>query len=132
MARTLRDDMAGEIYSTLLNEAEAAEWITYYPGGGGDSRRMLALVTEQSAVEQGEVIELEKELLSVVVGGDPSHAKGGVTRPSRDLVSVGRSDTLLRESDTDTTRFVFTGIARRMQGGWVMQFERPRKSAYLR
>ncbi len=129
---TLADLIASDLYDTLLNADEGAEWITYYPGDGSDSRRVLALVKEQSAIEATEVLDVEMETLSIVVGSDEDHAKGGVTQPVRDPVTVSQTDTLLRDLDTDTRVFQFTGEAKRMNGGWIMQFQRPRKTAYGR
>ena len=101
----------------------------FYPGGGGASRRIVALVRHSQQSEDNANIDYVNDRITIEVGNDPTHAKGGIATP---VVGHAPSDTdcLSRDGDPADLRYAFTGTGRMVAGGWVLDYERPRALAF--
>ena len=129
MATTLKDDIASDLCNVLLNTDEFAETVTFYPGGGGSSRRIVALLTHHQQSEDNSDIEYINDRISVTVSNDPTHAKGGIATPSFGTAPID-VDCLSRDGEPEDLRYAFTGNGRKIAGGWILDYERPRALAF--
>lgn len=133
MVRTLADQMSTDIYSVLLNTDDGAETITFYPASDGVAREIVALVTPKTEVQDNDVAAYEDEVVTVVVGNDEDHAKGGIAIPAYDGNKAINNDAFKRATDDyEDPRFVFTGESEQMTGGWKLTFSRPKSNLYGR
>ncbi len=124
MSNTLKDDAAADLYANVLDSSAFAETITFYPAGGGSSRRLVASITEAAEIVSGATIDFNVETITVLVGNDESRAKGGITQPTRGA-SATDIDALTRDDDSNSRKYAFTGEKKRMPGGWKLTYSRP-------
>jgi hypothetical protein len=129
MTRTLADQLEDDLYNVQLNVNEFAEWITY-SSSVSRSRRIVALVVNKTEVAENEMATYEDEVLTVTVGNDETHAKGGVGVPRFNADRATETDTMIRDGDAITIPFVFTGKSQSIKGGWILEFKRPRSHMY--
>lgn len=125
MGRTLKEDLARDFHEVFLNEKEHSEWVTFYPAGGGRSRRLLVTVTKprRDVADRGDV-EMDEEEIIVEAGRDESHAHGGIAFP---CCTGSDADTLVRDGDEDLDRFAFSGrIESETPHSRRLHFTRPR------
>lgn len=117
--------MAADVAGTLLNTAEFAEWVTYYPATGGVSHRLVALISNEAARQDTPgPVRRNVETVRVFLLNDPTHAKGGVATPAH---SERGADSFLRDSDPTGGRYVFTGRVYDSDAvSWTLEFERPK------
>lgn len=121
-ARTLNDDFADDLADTFLDTDECGEWVTYFPTGGGPSRRVVALISDVVSRDEARgVLRKELHTVSVLVQKDQTHAKGGVTEPQ---CTERGADTLERDSEPNV-RYAFTArVIASDSVSWTLEFER--------
>ncbi len=124
MGNTLKDDMTADLYANVLDTSAFAETVTFYPAGGGSSRRLVASITEVDEIVPGAMVEFKTEKITVLVGNDESHARGGIEQPLHGA-SAEDIDALTRDDDSNARKYAFTGKAERMPGGWKLMYSRP-------
>jgi len=123
-SRTLQQDMASDFYANVLDvNSGFAKTITFYPAMGGESRRIVAVVSQSQRPEEGPLVDYTKEEVRVTVGRTESHAKGGVDVPVMDGETA---DAIARDGDSEQQKFAFTGeVINRTSYSLTMRFERP-------
>ncbi len=124
MSNTLKDDMTADLYANALDTSAFAETVTFYPAGGGSSRRLRANITAAVEAVDGAMVTFNTETIIVLVGNDESHARGGIEQPQYGA-SAADIDALTRDDDSNTRKFAFTGKVERMPGGWKLTYDRP-------
>ena len=129
MTKTLAEDIADDLYSVMLATSDFAETVTYYPGGGGASRSVVALVRHDGQSRRDGPSHYDEDRIIVIVGNDEDHAKGGVESPAWGT-SPDAIDCLLRSGDSETQKYAFTGQRRQIAGGWELHFSRPVAKGY--
>ena len=129
MATTLNENIASDLYDVVLNTKEFAETITFYPGGGGALRRIVAVVKHSQQSEDNANIDYVNDRISITVGNDPTHDKGGIATPTAGH-APSDVDCLTRAGEPADLRYAFTGTGRTIAGGWVLDYERPRALAF--
>ena len=118
MSRTLKDDVAADLYDVQLNVNEFAEWATFHPATGG-SRRVVVLIEHRHRMNEQTGLRYQTGEITVLVGGNESHAKGGVAAPRL-------KDALRRDGDAEDERYAYGGDGKAIAGGWKLEFSRPR------
>ncbi len=124
MPNTLKDDMTADLYANVLDTSAFAETVTFYPAGGGSSRRLRANITEAVEAIDGAMVAFNTETITVLVGNNESHARGGIAQPQYGAAAAD-IDALTRDDDSNTRKYAFTGEAERMPGGWKLTYSRP-------
>lgn len=105
-----------------LNPEQFGEWVTFYPAGGGATRRIVASI-EASARPVGEDAgeHLEEEIFVMLADDLYAAETGGINEPRR-------GDCLQRAGETE--RYAWTGDVRAHEGGaWHLVFARRRQLA---
>lgn len=127
---TLASLMAADFYTTL-NPDFFGEWLTYQPSAG-QSRRVAARVTHVQKIDAVSGLEFEDEVISIEIGANESHNYGGVAQPQFNSIDSSKSDSVVRDTDTNDRAYTFTGSGRALTDGsggvygWRLEFRRPK------
>lgn len=119
-ATNFREAIAEDLGGVFLDPTHFAESVRFYPGDGGPSRTLLALVEASSQPKWEETQhELLEEVL-VTVGNDAYDATNGGIREPR------MGDRLQRAGETEL--YAWTGETRAAEGGsFTLVYHRPRR-----
>lgn len=102
-AVTLRDLIATDIASVVLNTDEFAEQVEYRPLGDSSRTVIAAIVANRMTLEENDTgFEEQVETLTVRVLRDKSHAKGGI-----DLPRIGDQILRLASYDPDGRPYLY-------------------------
>ncbi len=106
-----------ENLSIDLNPDQFGEWITFYPAGGGQPRRLVASIEQSAQGVREDEGEHQLEEIKVLVTGNRYHAElGGIDTPRP-------GDCLQRDGETD--KYSWTGeVLAHDGGGWHLTFSR--------
>jgi len=119
MSRKLVDQMALDLYSVFLNTDEHAQ--TIYYGKAGQLSDVVAIVErhEKGEIQQG--YEFQRDGITVLVGDDPDHDKGGVETPEVNRTTPD----VIRLTDCETADlYEVTGNSiDDSTGGWLIHAE---------
>ena len=116
---TLKTLIAADVYDVALNEDEFAEAVAYTPVKGKKRTVIVLIQADFAYAEEGTRTETREDI-SVQVGRDETHAKGGINEPK-----VG--DIILRAVDVDPSQrpYAYMGNVDAIEPNeWIMQYTR--------
>lgn len=115
-ATTFRELLAEDLKDVFLNTEEFGEAVTFFPAGGGASRRIVVLIEQNQRGVSGELIDHELDEITVQVSRKVNGESGGIERPI-----VG--DTLTRANDPE--RYAYNGeIKESDSASWWLVYSR--------